>query len=176
MFNENIGMNVLLSELGKVETHNLANIEESVIVEDIMDILSECDELSDNIFYPNEEMVPIIKVNGTYLVEHYNLINLMEGHKYRFGIYDEIYSLQKLAEFHDIKLDDIAVVVENEQSYKKTIAVLTAKLRFEQNPLKKNLLRSQLAQAKAKLIKFKQKGVKMIKKPSTKEEDVDSQK
>lgn len=157
-----------LLESSSSELGNLESFDESNMINDIIDIFNECDELDIDIPY-TPDMVPVFEHSTStgiyYLVEHENVCKLINYYQNKIGYCDEEIAMEKIAEHHNISLDDMILVMESEETYKRLIANLNERIKREKDPTAKSRLRLSLQNLKDKMNKLRNSDkIKVMKK------------
>lgn len=140
----------IITEASTMEFVN-ESVSEHDLIDSIMNIHENLNELEEDILY-TKEMIPVIKVNEfTIVVDHSDLIKLMESYIKTVGVCDEERAIQILSEYYSIPMNNIYILIESEDNFKSTVDVLLEKIKKEKDPIKKNKLRSRLNNINSKM-------------------------
>lgn len=142
------------------------SMNESMIINSILEDVNELDEIDVDIVY-SPEMVPLIEVykplGSEYIVEHENLLKLVRYYENKGAICNEEIAIERLAEHYDIPQGNIVLLIESDETYRKNVFMLTEKIRKEKNPERKHVLKMKLNDMKEKMRRMKDnKKLKMI--------------
>lgn len=159
------GVTQILSEACQSDTVYL-NEMNNELQDELMSEIDELDELNCDLHY-TVEMVNVLeqetKYGRRYLVEYENLVKLMENSQ--LGIKE---SLDLVCEHNMIGIQDTYVVIESQDVLEESISETTDSISETSNPLSKANRRNKLAKCNKAIKDMKNKGIKILKKKSKK--------
>lgn len=149
----------LIIESNISETHTLENVDENLIADEILDLFDSFDELEYDLEY-TEDMVPVIETKTSlgydYLVEYENLVKLINTYERKDGFCNEEMALRKLADHYSVQLENVVLVLESEEAYRRTVFNISEKIKREKSPENKHRLRMKLNDIKEKMRRLKE--------------------
>ncbi len=159
----------LVSEMMQTDNFVMENVAVELEGADILAMLKDIDELDEYIMY-TEAMVPVIQVGADYLIEYNNIVKVMLKYQHEGKVLNEEQVVELICAENSINMDanQVYVVMESDETYRRTVFSLQEKIKKTKDPKQKNSLRIRLAKMKERFSRLKASSkLKALKSKST---------
>lgn len=125
--------------ISEASISDFSNISEIDVAESILNLHDSIEELEENVIY-TAEMIPVVKVNESIVVDYFDLNRLMESN----NIHDEEDAIKLIAEHYNILDHNISILIESEEAFSSNVSILLEKIKREKDPIVKDKLKKRL--------------------------------